>query len=48
MTPEAARLGALLIARETGWSCAEISAMSVSRMNWWLEGLRNIHGKSAP
>jgi hypothetical protein len=39
----------LLIARETGWSCAEISEMSVSRMTWWLEGLREINGKkSAP
>ena len=38
-----------LIARETGWSCAEISEMSDSRMTWWLEGLREFNGKkSAP
>jgi len=32
-------VGALRLARHTGWAAAEIMAMPVSRFIWWLEGL---------
>ncbi|QJB21761.1 hypothetical protein KNU94_gp23 [Xanthomonas phage FoX2] len=29
----------LALASHTGWSLAEISALRVSKLVWWLEGL---------
>ena len=39
LTEQQVRVGALRLARHTGWAEAEIMAMPVSRFIWWLEGL---------
>ncbi|WP_175479756.1 hypothetical protein [Paracoccus homiensis] len=33
------RAGVLALARGTGWSRAEIGAMTARDLTWWLEGL---------
>lgn len=37
------RQGTLALAGHTGWSLAEISALTVSRFIWWIEGLPVSH-----